>query len=108
MDREGWSISFCEAAVDDLVHRSIRNAELLIVLGGPIGVYETDAAWSFVEQPVVDRFEGELARDLESGRWDKQHGKLRTKPFFEGSLKLSSAALDFSAPSYFGACSVTP
>ncbi|MFH0302222.1 glutamine amidotransferase [Bradyrhizobium sp. 31Argb] len=42
MEREGWSVSFCDAAVDDLSDRSIRNAELLIVLGGPIGVYEAD------------------------------------------------------------------
>jgi GMP synthase (glutamine-hydrolysing) len=43
MDRRGWDVSFCEAAVDDLAHRSIKNADLIIVLGGPIGVYETDA-----------------------------------------------------------------
>jgi GMP synthase (glutamine-hydrolysing) len=42
LEREGWDVSFCEAAVDDLHHRSIKDAELLIVLGGPIGVYETD------------------------------------------------------------------
>jgi GMP synthase (glutamine-hydrolysing) len=43
MEREGWDVSFCEAAVDDLLHESIRNANLLVVLGGPIGAYETDA-----------------------------------------------------------------
>jgi GMP synthase (glutamine-hydrolysing) len=43
MEREGWDVSFCEAAVDDLRHDSIKNAKLLIVLGGPIGAYETDA-----------------------------------------------------------------
>jgi GMP synthase (glutamine-hydrolysing) len=42
MEREGWDVSFCEAAVDDLGHRSIRDAELVVALGGPIGVYETD------------------------------------------------------------------
>jgi GMP synthase (glutamine-hydrolysing) len=26
MEREGWNVSFCEAAVDDLLHQSIRNA----------------------------------------------------------------------------------
>jgi GMP synthase (glutamine-hydrolysing) len=41
MEREGWDVAFCEAAVDDLLHRSIKDAELVIVLGGPIGVYET-------------------------------------------------------------------
>ena len=41
MERERWDVAFCEAAVDDLTHASIRNSELLIVLGGPIGVYDT-------------------------------------------------------------------
>jgi GMP synthase (glutamine-hydrolysing) len=35
MEREGWDVSFCEAAVDDLLHDSIRNANLLVILGGP-------------------------------------------------------------------------
>lgn len=43
MEHSGWDVSFCEAAVEDLTHASIRNADLVIVLGGPIGVYETDA-----------------------------------------------------------------
>jgi GMP synthase (glutamine-hydrolysing) len=38
MEREDWDVSFCEAAVDDLSHRSIRNADLVIVLGGPVGM----------------------------------------------------------------------
>ena len=42
MAREGWDVSYCEAAVDDLSHPSIKNAHLVIVLGGPIGVYETN------------------------------------------------------------------
>ena len=43
LDRAGWDVAFCEAAIDDLGHRSIENADLLIVLGGPIGVYEAEA-----------------------------------------------------------------
>ncbi|WP_024520244.1 glutamine amidotransferase [Bradyrhizobium sp. Tv2a-2] len=62
MDREGWSVSFCEAAVDDLTHRSIRNAELLIVLGGPIGVYETDD-YPFLSSELA-LIEYRLSRDL--------------------------------------------
>lgn len=42
MERAGWSVSFCDAPVDDLSDRAVRDADLLIVLGGPIGVYETD------------------------------------------------------------------
>lgn len=41
--RSGWEISYRDAAVDDLDDAAIDAADLLIVLGGPIGVYETDA-----------------------------------------------------------------
>jgi GMP synthase (glutamine-hydrolysing) len=41
LDREGWDVAFCDAATDDVSHSSVRNADLLIVLGGPIGVYDT-------------------------------------------------------------------
>jgi GMP synthase (glutamine-hydrolysing) len=62
MEREGWNISFCEAAVDDLTHRSIRNADLLVVLGGPIGVYETES-YPFITQEIA-LIEHRLRRQL--------------------------------------------
>jgi GMP synthase (glutamine-hydrolysing) len=62
MEREGWNVSFCEAAVDDLGHRSIRNADLVIVLGGPIGVYETDD-YPFLTSELA-LIEYRLSRDL--------------------------------------------
>jgi len=62
MDREGWSVSFCDAAVDDLSHLSIRNADLVIVLGGPIGVYETDD-YPFITSEIA-LIEYRLSRDL--------------------------------------------
>jgi GMP synthase (glutamine-hydrolysing) len=43
LERSGWTVSYCDAAVDNLAQRSIADADLLIVLGGPIGVYEGDA-----------------------------------------------------------------
>jgi GMP synthase (glutamine-hydrolysing) len=53
MERTGWNVSFCEAAVDDLMtHPSIRNADLLIVLGGPIGVYETES-YPFIAREIA-------------------------------------------------------
>ncbi len=39
----GYTIRYVEAPTDDLNDESIANADLLIVLGGPIGVYEQDA-----------------------------------------------------------------
>jgi GMP synthase (glutamine-hydrolysing) len=62
MEREGWDVSFCEAAVDDLTHHSIRNAELVVVLGGPIGVYETDN-YPFLTAEIA-LIEHRLSRDL--------------------------------------------
>jgi GMP synthase (glutamine-hydrolysing) len=62
MEREGWDVSFCEAAVDDLRHDSIKNAKLLIVLGGPIGAYETDA-YPFLNSELA-LIAHRLSRDL--------------------------------------------
>ncbi|MBS7543643.1 glutamine amidotransferase-related protein [Ancylobacter oerskovii] len=38
LDARGWSVSYCEASTDQLSHYSIRDADLVIVLDGPIGV----------------------------------------------------------------------
>jgi GMP synthase (glutamine-hydrolysing) len=62
MEREGWDVSFCEAAVDDLHHDSVRNANLLVVLGGPIGAYETDA-YPFLKSEIA-LIEYRLLRDM--------------------------------------------
>jgi GMP synthase (glutamine-hydrolysing) len=62
LDREGWDVSFCDAAIDDVTHRSIEDADLLIVLGGPIGVYEADA------YPFLTRELGLLERRLAQSR----------------------------------------
>lgn len=60
LDREGWDVSFCDATIDDVSHRSIENADLLIVLGGPIGVYEADA-YPFLTREIA-LLERRLAR----------------------------------------------
>jgi GMP synthase (glutamine-hydrolysing) len=52
MERTGWDVSFCEAAVADLTDPGIGNAELLIVLGGPIGVYETES-YPFITREIA-------------------------------------------------------
>jgi GMP synthase (glutamine-hydrolysing) len=62
MEHEGWDVSFCEAAVDDLRHDSIRNASLLVVLGGPIGAYEADA-YPFLTSELA-LIEHRLSREL--------------------------------------------
>jgi len=39
----GWTVSYREAALDDLSGPEMETAGLLAVLGGPIGAYETDS-----------------------------------------------------------------
>lgn len=49
------------------------------------------SAWSFVADEVRDRFVRALSADLDSGAWDEEHGHLRTRPLYEGSLVLVTA-----------------
>lgn len=56
-----WDLSFCDAAIGDLSDRMIEAADLLIVLGGPIGVYETNS-YPFLERELAI-LERRLARD---------------------------------------------
>jgi GMP synthase (glutamine-hydrolysing) len=60
--REGWDVTFRDAAVDDLPDRSSDDAGLLIVLGGPIGVYDNDA-YPFLNAEI-DLIEYRLSRHL--------------------------------------------
>ncbi len=46
------------------------------------------SSFTFVDRPVVDRALERLAADLASGEWDRQHGHLRTQPFYDGALRL--------------------
>jgi GMP synthase (glutamine-hydrolysing) len=62
MERNGWNVAFCDAAVEDLTHPSIRQADLVIILGGPIGVYETEA-YPFLTKEIA-LLAYRLARDL--------------------------------------------
>jgi GMP synthase (glutamine-hydrolysing) len=57
----GWAVSFHEAGVDDLA-APLREADLAVVLGGPIGVYEADR-YPFLK----DELDG-LERRLADGR----------------------------------------
>src|SRR5262245_62867851 len=43
LDEAGYATSYVDAPTADLGHHTIDSADLLIVLGGPIGVYEADA-----------------------------------------------------------------
>lgn len=51
-------------------------------------VRRSQSAWSFVDATVQEKFEKTLRSDLESGAWDKRYGQWRTKPSYDGSLRL--------------------
>jgi GMP synthase (glutamine-hydrolysing) len=42
LERRGWTISYRDAMVDDLAGADIAAADLVVVLGGPIGAYEEE------------------------------------------------------------------
>jgi GMP synthase (glutamine-hydrolysing) len=57
---EGWDTSYCESANDDLGAPAIEAADLLIVLGGPFGAYETETYPFLAEEIAI--LERRLAR----------------------------------------------
>ena len=52
---DGYALAYVEAGVDDLAAEALQSADLLIVLGGPIGVYETDAYPFLVDEIAAIR-----------------------------------------------------
>lgn len=48
----GYRVEYREAGVDSLASRALRQADLLVVLGGPIGVYE-EAAYPFLTDEIA-------------------------------------------------------
>lgn len=56
LGRRGWSFDYRDAATDDLAAAGIDAADLLVVLGGPIGAYE-DEGYPFLasELRLIER-----------------------------------------------------
>lgn len=52
LDSEGWQVSYREASFQDLTEPAIASADLLVVLGGPIGVYE-EASYPFLVREIA-------------------------------------------------------
>jgi GMP synthase (glutamine-hydrolysing) len=48
----GFAIAYCDAATEDLTGASLRDCDLLVLLGGPIGVYERDA-YPFIDAEIA-------------------------------------------------------
>jgi hypothetical protein len=51
-------------------------------------VRPSQSIWALVGPEVEARVVERLAADLESGKWDEQHGHLRELPEHEGALRL--------------------
>lgn len=60
--RRGYDISYLDAGVDVIVPHEVIAADLLVVLGGPIGVYDTDA------YPFLDPEMSAIKARLDAGR----------------------------------------
>jgi GMP synthase (glutamine-hydrolysing) len=62
LDQAGWSVAYCDASVNNLADPSIAKADLLIVLGGPISVYDSET-YPFLTREIT-LLERRLAGDL--------------------------------------------
>jgi SAM-dependent methyltransferase len=51
-------------------------------------VRASQSLWQLVGRGVEEDIVARLAADLESGRWDEEHGALREQQSYEGSLRL--------------------
>jgi len=51
-------------------------------------VRASQSIWQLVEPGVEEMIVARLAADLESGKWDEEHGGLREQDSYEGSLRL--------------------
>ena len=51
-------------------------------------VRSSQSIWQLVEPGVEEEIVARLAADLESGKWDEEHGALREQGSYEGSLRL--------------------
>ncbi len=52
LQQEGYAVRYLEAGVDDLSQVRRENPDLLVVLGGPIGVYETEI-YPFLHEEIA-------------------------------------------------------
>jgi len=51
-------------------------------------VRRSQSAWSFLKEEEQSRIVSALSHDLQTGAWNQKFGEWRTKPSFEGSLRL--------------------
>lgn len=59
---DGWDITYRDATIDDMADPALQDADLLVVLGGPIGIYES-ALYPFLSGEL-----GAIERRLKAAR----------------------------------------
>ena len=70
--------------VDGFTEACYARPELLL----DATVRRFQSAWSFIKDEVQQRFVNTLGKELKSDEWNQKYGEWRTKPYFEGSLRL--------------------
>jgi SAM-dependent methyltransferase len=53
-----------------------------------LAVRKAQSGWGFLQAGSEERIVRALARDLDTGAWDRRHGALRRQPQFEGAVRL--------------------
>lgn len=81
----GWTVSYRDACLDDLSDPGLQTADLLVALGGPIGIYETDV-YPFLRPELAA-----IEKRLKSG-----------KPVLGICLGAQAMAAALGAPVYYG------
>jgi hypothetical protein len=51
-------------------------------------VRASQSVWQHLEPAAEERIFERLAADLGSGKWDEEHGALRSRDSYEGALRL--------------------
>lgn len=112
-----WQLDFLAEGIEPELPRFGRPAEVAAALGGRTriesiptpadcadGFFEafwnrpealldprvraSQSMWELLDEGVEERIVGRLAAALETGAWDAEHGHLRERESFDGSLRL--------------------
>jgi len=89
----------CETQIETiLTHRDTPDWTIMSFWAHPERVLDPAARAAtsgFARQPeeVVQRVVSEVSRDLENGKWDKRHGRLRNLSEFDAGLRIITANL---------------
>jgi len=67
LEEFGWTASYCHASTEDLDDPLIVSADLLIVLGGPVGAHDTPA-FPFLSKEIAPEYSQARAKKTAAAR----------------------------------------